>query len=81
MFILFSPAREPTVIIVASTSYNNKHSSYPNIGRCVDIFALGDSIILTGIYSDTDRYTMSGTSMAAPHVIGVVTFYSQKHAS
>ncbi|WP_146678979.1 hypothetical protein [Candidatus Enterovibrio escicola] len=76
MFILFSPVREPTVIIVASTSYNNKHSSYPNIGRCVDIFALGDSIILTGIYSDTDRYTM-----AAPHVIGVVTFYLQKHAS
>lgn len=72
-----SPAREPSAITVGATASNDARASYSNWGRCLDIFAPGSSITSAGIYSNTSVTTMSGTSMAAPHVAGNVALLLQ----
>ncbi|WP_370264104.1 S8 family peptidase [Limnobacter sp.] len=66
----FSPAREPLAITVASTDINDRRSSFSNIGSCVDIFAPGSNIVSADIANDNAQRSLSGTSMAAPHVAG-----------
>ena len=66
-----SPARTPAAITVGSTTNTDARSSFSNYGTCLDIFAPGSSITSTWSTSDTATNTISGTSMAAPHVAGV----------
>lgn len=70
-----SPAHNPNVITVASTAANDARSGFSNWGSCVDIFGPGSSIRSLGINSDTSLATLSGTSMASPHVAGVAALY------
>jgi len=70
-----SPARAPSAITVGSTTSGDARSSFSNWGTCVDIFAPGSSITSTWNTSDTATNTISGTSMASPHVAGVVALY------
>jgi subtilisin family serine protease len=72
-----SPAREPSAITVGATASNDVRASYSNWGRCLDIFAPGSSITSAGISSNTAAVTMSGTSMASPHVAGDVALLLQ----
>lgn len=65
-----SPAAEPRVITVASTTITDTRSYFSNYGTCVDIFAPGSNITSAWIGSDTATNTISGTSMASPHVTG-----------
>ncbi len=65
-----SPASEPTAITVGSTTSTDARSSFSNYGPCLDIFAPGSSILSAWIGSATETATISGTSMAAPHVAG-----------
>ncbi|WFE25248.1 S8 family serine peptidase [Solwaraspora sp. WMMD791] len=65
-----SPARVTEAITVGSTTSTDARSSFSNFGTCLDIFAPGSSITSAWHTSDTATNTISGTSMAAPHVAG-----------
>ena len=66
-----SPASEPTAITVGATASTDARASYSNFGTCLDIFAPGSGITSDWYTSTTATNTISGTSMAAPHVAGV----------
>ncbi|TDB70694.1 S8 family serine peptidase [Micromonospora sp. KC723] len=65
-----SPARTAEGITVGSTTNSDARSSFSNIGTCLDIFAPGSSITSAWHTNDTATNTISGTSMATPHVVG-----------
>ncbi|MFI6267520.1 S8 family peptidase [Micromonospora zamorensis] len=65
-----SPARTTEAITVGSTTNTDARSSFSNIGTCLDIFAPGSSITSAWYTSNTATNTISGTSMATPHVVG-----------
>lgn len=67
-----SPARVNEAITVGSTTSSDSRSSFSNFGTCVDVFAPGSSITSAWINSDSSTNTISGTSMATPHVAGVI---------
>jgi len=66
----FSPAFVPSAITVGSTTSTDSRSYFSNYGRCTDIWAPGSDITSAAYDSDTGSKTMSGTSMACPHVSG-----------
>lgn len=72
-----SPARVANAITVGSTTSTDARSSFSNFGTCLDIFAPGSSITSAWYTSDTATNTISGTSMASPHVAGVAALYLQ----
>jgi serine protease len=72
-----SPARAPSAITVGATTSSDARASYSNRGTCVDIFAPGSSIKSAWKSRDNATKTISGTSMAAPHVAGVAALHLQ----
>ncbi len=73
----YSPSSEPTAITVGASTATDARASYSNYGSCVDIFAPGSSITSAWIGSTTATNTISGTSMASPHVAGVAALALQ----
>ena len=73
----YSPARAPAAITVGATTNTDARASYSNYGDCVDIFAPGSSITSAWNKNDSQTKTISGTSMASPHVAGVAALYLQ----
>jgi len=67
-----SPARTTNAITVAATDNSDTRASYSNYGSCVDIFAPGSQINSSWIGSNIATKVLNGTSMATPHVAGVV---------
>lgn len=67
----YSPARAANAITVGSTTRSETISSWSNWGSCVDIFAPGSSIKAAWKGSSTATNTISGTSMASPHIAGL----------
>jgi subtilisin family serine protease len=67
----YSPAGAPNAYTVGATTNTDSKTSWSNYGNCVDIFAPGASITAAWHTSDTATNTISGTSMASPHVAGV----------
>ncbi len=76
-----SPARVGEAITVGSSTINDARSSFSNFGSVVDIFAPGSSIVSAWRTSDTALATLSGTSMASPHVAGVAARVLQSSPS
>ena len=70
-----SPARSSAAITVGSTTSSDARSNFSNWGSCVDIFAPGSSITSAWINSNSSTNTISGTSMASPHVAGIAALY------
>ncbi|MGH3469869.1 MAG: S8 family peptidase, partial [Thermocrispum sp.] len=70
-----SPARTQEAITVGSTTTSDARSSFSNIGSCLDIFAPGSGITSAWNSSDSSTNTISGTSMATPHVAGGAALY------
>ncbi|PHH92536.1 hypothetical protein CDD83_6934 [Cordyceps sp. RAO-2017] len=66
-----SPASAPSAVTVAALSREYTMADYSNYGRVVDIFGPGSKITSAWIGNDTDTNTISGTSMATPHVVGI----------
>jgi subtilisin family serine protease len=66
----YSPARAPSAITVGATTSTDARASFSNYGSCLDIFAPGVSITSAWSTSNTATNTISGTSMASPHVAG-----------
>ncbi|MFL5537694.1 MAG: S8 family peptidase [Longimicrobiaceae bacterium] len=74
-----SPANAPNVLTVGATDNTDKEASFSNYGTCVDILAPGVAIYSSD-YSVTNQVvSMSGTSMASPHVAGVAALYLQNN--
>lgn len=77
----FSPARAPSAITVGSTTSTDAASSFTNWGSCLDLFAPGSSITSSWNTGNTATNTISGTSMASPHVAGAAALYLASHPS
>lgn len=73
-----SPASAAGAITVAAVDSTWAHASYSNYGSLVNIYAPGSDIISTWIGSNTAVNTLSGTSMATPHVAGLVLYLMAK---
>ncbi|MFF6815800.1 S8 family peptidase [Streptomyces sp. NPDC012403] len=77
----YSPARVTEAITVGATTSTDARASYSNHGSVLDIFAPGSSITAGWHTGDTATSTISGTSMATPHVAGAAAVYLAGHTS
>ncbi|MEE1819996.1 S8 family peptidase [Streptomyces sp. NPDC004288] len=74
-----SPSRVPEAITVASSTKDDEQSDFSNFGAVVDLYAPGSDITSDWNDSDTGTKTISGTSMATPHVTGAAALYLAGH--
>jgi serine protease len=73
-----SPSRVLEALTVGASTSSDSRSSFSNRGTCLDLFAPGSSITSAWNTSDTATNTISGTSMASPHVAGVAALYLEQ---
>ena len=75
----YSPASVSAAITVGATQSNDQRASFSNYGSCVDIFAPGVNVLSAWHTSNTATATLSGTSMASPHVAGAAARVLQRN--
>jgi serine protease len=75
----YSPAKVPTAITVGATNSSDARASFSNYGLCVSLFAPGQDILSAWSTSSSATNTISGTSMASPHVAGIAALYLAEH--
>ncbi|MFI1286025.1 S8 family serine peptidase [Streptomyces sp. NPDC020858] len=72
-----SPASAARVLTVAASNQWDEETSFSNYGTCVSLYAPGEAIVSAKLGGGS--VALDGTSMAAPHVAGVVALYKQAH--
>ncbi|MFE9021515.1 S8 family peptidase [Streptomyces sp. NPDC007808] len=77
----YSPARVSEAITVGASTSTDARSSFSNYGSVLDVFAPGSSITAGWHTGDSATNTISGTSMASPHVAGAAAVYLAGHTS
>ncbi|MET8763499.1 FG-GAP-like repeat-containing protein [Lentzea sp. NPDC004782] len=75
----FSPARVTEALTVNNSDVNDRRASSSDFGSCTDLFAPGTGITSAWNTSDTASNTISGTSMATPHVAGAAALWLANH--
>jgi len=70
----YSPASAANPITVGASTLEDERAWFSNKGKCVDVFGPGKDITSTWIGSNTATNTISGTSMASPHVAGLLAY-------
>jgi subtilisin family serine protease len=73
----FSPASTPLALTVNASDINDNRAAFSNFGPCTDIYAPGVNVLSAWIGSDNATNTISGTSMASPHVAGLAALFLQ----
>ena len=76
---LITPARTSEAITVGATEIGDKRAFFSSFGDCVDLYAPGYRVTSASHLDDNATVVYSGTSMAAPHVAGVVALYLQNY--
>ncbi|KAF3939744.1 Cerevisin [Dactylella cylindrospora] len=71
----YSPAAAANAVTVGATTLGDERAYFSNHGKCVDIFAPGMNIQSTWIGSKYAINTISGTSMASPHIAGLLAYF------
>jgi len=71
----YSPAAAEDAVTVGASGIDDSRAYFSNYGKCTDIFAPGLSILSTWIGSKYATNTISGTSMASPHIAGLLAYY------
>ncbi|RCI12887.1 hypothetical protein L249_0916 [Ophiocordyceps polyrhachis-furcata BCC 54312] len=71
----YSPAAAGKPLTVGASALDDSRAYFSNYGKCTDIFAPGLSILSTWIGSKYAVNTISGTSMASPHICGLLAYY------
>jgi PKD repeat protein len=77
----YSPARVREALTIGATTRSDSKTSWSNYGECVDLFGPGSGITAAWHTSTTATNTISGTSMASPHVAGVAALALQANPS
>jgi len=70
----YSPAAAENAVTVGASTLADERAYFSNFGKCNDIFAPGLNIQSTWIGSNYSVNTISGTSMASPHIAGLLAY-------
>lgn len=71
----YSPAAAEKAVTVGASTLGDERAYFSNYGKCTDIFAPGLNILSTWVGSKYAVNTISGTSMASPHIAGLLAYY------
>ncbi|KAJ9490524.1 Alkaline protease 2 [Penicillium thymicola] len=71
----YSPAAAEKAVTVGASTLADERAYFSNYGKCTDIFAPGLNILSTWVGSEHATNTISGTSMASPHIAGLLAYY------
>jgi len=71
----YSPAGAELAVTVGASTLSDERAYFSNYGECVDLFAPGLNILSTWTNGNETTNTISGTSMASPHVAGLLAYF------